>query len=224
MILVTFALPAEGQPFERRLRRRVGRGPCLRGELHGTPVGVVYVGIGFKQQDALKRCLDQCKPRLVICSGFAGSLRSLVRPGDFLIARNFSTVGSIQPYLDRAEAAGEFLNVTTVTSAAAKAGLSVSGSFLAIDMESAEVSRTCAAHGVPVLVARMISDAVDEEIPGLFLGRPLRHPRELVEAVRFAARMLSLRARLAGRLSELIRPSAFTFASGDGPVQPEGRL
>lgn len=220
MILVTFALPAEGQPFVRRLRRRVRSGTCLHGELQGKPVGVVYVGIGFKQQDALKRCLDQWKPRLVICSGFAGSLRSLVRPGDFVIARNFSTVGFVQPYLNRAEAAGEFLNVTTVTSAAAKAELSVRGSGLAIDMESAGVSRTCAAHGVPVLVARMISDGVDEEIPGLFLGHPPRHPRELVGAVRFAFRMLSLRARLAGRLSELIRPAA----SGDDLVQPDGRL
>jgi uridine phosphorylase len=218
MILVTFALPAEGGPFVRRLRRRVSGDSCLRGELHGKPVGVVYVGIGLKQHDALERCLDRWNPRLVICSGFAGSLRSLVRPGDFLIARNFSTVESAQPYLEQADAAGEFLTVTTVASAATKAGLSVSGSFLAIDMESAGVSRLCAAHGVPVLVARMVSDAVDEEIPGLFLRRPLHHPRDMVEVVRFVVRMLSLRPRLASRLSELIRQ----VAPGQNHVQPEG--
>jgi nucleoside phosphorylase len=217
MILVTFALPAEGEPFMRCLRRRVRSGSSLMGELHGQPVGVVYVGIGFKQRDALERYLDQWKPCLVICSGFAGSLRSLVRPGDFLIARNFSTVEFAQPYLNQADAVGEFLNVTAVTSAATKAELAASGSFLAIDMESAGVIRICAAHGVPVLVARMVSDAVDEEIPGLFLGRTLHHPREMVEAARFVVRMLALRPRLAGRLSELIRQ----FALARTHAQPE---
>ncbi|MBV8900168.1 MAG: hypothetical protein JOY92_08675 [Verrucomicrobia bacterium] len=208
MILVTFALPAEGEPFVRRLRRRVRSGLGLTGELQGQPVGVFYVGIGFKQRGALERYLDRGKPCLVICSGFAGSLRSLVRPGDFLMARNLSTLGFAQPYLDQADAVGEFLNVTTVTSAATKAKLAASGSFLAIDMESAGVSRVCAAHGVPVLVARMVSDAVDEEIPGVFFGRTLHHPREMIEAARFVVRMLSLRQQLAGRLSGLIRQIA----------------
>lgn len=217
MILVTFALPAEGEPFVRRLRRRVKSGSSLRGELHGQPVGVVYVGIGLKQRDTLEHYLEEWKPRLVICSGFAGSLRSLVRPGDFLIAHNFSTIESAQPYLNQADAVGEFLNVTTVTSAATKAELAVSGSFLAIDMESAGVSRICAAHGVPVLVARMVSDAVNEEIPGLFLGRTPHHLREMVDVARFVVRMLSLRSRLASRLSELIRQ----FASAGSNAQPE---
>jgi nucleoside phosphorylase len=218
MILVTFALPAEGEPFVRRLHRRVRCGSSLRGELHGQPVGVVYIGIGLKQYDVLERYLEQWKPRLVICSGFAGSLRSLVRPGDLLIARNFSTVEFVQPYLDQVHAVGEFLNVTTVTSAATKAELAVSGSFLAIDMESAGVSRICAAHGVPVLVARMVSDAVDEEIPGLLLGRTLHHPREMVAVARFVVRMLSLRPRLANRLSGLIRQ----FASAGSHAPAEG--
>jgi nucleoside phosphorylase len=210
MILVTFALPAEGEPFVRRLRRRVRSVSSPRGELQGQAVGVVYVGIGFKQHDLLERYLEQWKPRLVICSGFAGSLRSLVRPGDFLIARNFSTVELAQPYLNQVDAVGEFLDVPAVASAVTKVELAVRGSFLAIDMESAGVSRICAAHGVPVLVARMVSDAVDEEIPGLFLGRTPRHPREIVEIARFVVRMLSLRPRLADRLSELIRQFALT--------------
>lgn len=218
MILVTFALPAEGEPFVRRLRRRVRSGSSLMGELYGQAVGVVYVGIGFKRPDALERYLDQWKPCLVICSGFAGSLRSLVRPGDFLMARNLSTLEFAQPYLNHADAVGEFLNVTTVTSAATKAKLAAGGSFLAIDMESAGVSRVCAARGVPVLVARMVSDALNEEIPGLFLGRTLHHPREMVEAARFVVRMLSLRPRLAGRLSGLIRQ----FAPAGQHAQPQG--
>jgi nucleoside phosphorylase len=175
---------------------------------------VVYVGIGLRHRDALERCLEQWKPRLVICSGFAGSLRSLVRPGDFLIARNLSTVEFAEPYLDQADAVGEFLEVHTIASAATKAELAGSGSSLAIDMESAGVSRLCAAQGVPVLVARMVSDAVDQEIPGLFLGRTLRRPKELVEAARFIFRMLLLRPRLAQRLTELIRRFAGSDAQG----------
>ena len=216
MILVTFALPAEGEPFVRRLRRRVRNGSTLRGELHGQPVGVVYVGIGLKQRGILEHYLEKWKPRLVICSGFAGSLRPSVRPGDFLMARNLSTVEFAQPYFNHADAVGELLNVPEVASAAAKAELAVSGSFLAIDMESAGVSRICAGQGVPILVARMVSDAVDQEIPGLILGRTLRHPSELVDVARFVVRMLSLRRRLAQRLSKLIRQFA-----GNHP-QPRG--
>ena len=216
MILVTFALPAEGEPFVRRLRRRVRSGSSLRGELYGQPVGVVYVGIGLKHRDVLQRYLEQWRPRLVICSGFAGGLRSLVRPGDFLMARNLSTVEFIQACLGQADAVGDFLEVHTVASAADKAGLAGGGSFLAIDMESAGVSRICAGQGVPILVARMVSDAVDQEIPGLILGRTLRHPSELVDVARFVVRMLSLRRRLAQRLSKLIRQFA-----GNHP-QPRG--
>lgn len=215
MILITFALPAEGTPFVRRLRCRLRGGSSLQGELHGQPVGVVYVGIGFKQHNVLERRLDQWKPRLVICSGFAGSLRSLVRPGDFLMARNLSTIEFAQPYLSQADAVGDFLEVPTIASASAKAELAATGFFLAVDMESARVSRTCAAYGVPVLVARMVSDAVDQEIPGLFLGRTPRHPREVAGVVPFVLRMLSLRQRLAERLSELIRQF------GDSQAQPK---
>ena len=217
MILVTFALPAEGEPFVRRLRHRVRRGSTLRGELHGQPVGVVYVGIGLKQRGVLEHCLEQWKPRLVICSGFAGSLRPLVRPGDFLMARNLSNVEFPQQYFNHADAVGELLNVSKVASAATKAELAANGSYLAIDMESAGVSRICAAHDAPVLVARMVSDAVDEEIPGLFLGRTPHYPGEMVEVARFIIRMLSLRPRLADRLSDLIRQ--FAFAANQG--QPE---
>jgi hypothetical protein len=143
------------------------------------------------------------------------------------MARNLSTVEFAQPYFNHADAVGELLNVPEVASAATKAELAVSGSFLAIDMESAGVSSICAAHGVPVLVARMVSDAVDEEIPGLFLGRTPHHPREMVEVARFIVRMLSLRPRLAGRLSELIRQFAFAVSKGScsglrNPNPPSG--
>ena len=205
MILVTFALPAEGEPFVRRLHRRVRSSSSLLGELHGQQVGVVYVGMALAQHDILERYLERWRPRLVICSGFAGSLRSLVWPGDFVMARNYSTAELVPAYVEEAEAVGDFLEVRTVASAATKGELAKSGPFLAIDMESAGVSRICSALGLPVLVARMISDTVEQEIPGIFLGRSAQGVGELVDAARFAGRMLSLRPRLAGRLSRLIR-------------------
>ncbi|MBV9488827.1 MAG: hypothetical protein JO069_03765 [Verrucomicrobia bacterium] len=221
MILVTFALPAEGEPFVRRLHRRVRTGSSLLGELHRQQVGVVYVGLGLKRRDVLERYLERWRPQLVICSGFAGSLRSLVWPGDFVVARNFSTVDPAQPYLDQADAAGDFREVHTVASVAAKAEWASRSSLLAVDMESAGVSRICTEFRVPVLVARMISDGVDQDIPGLLLGRAPQRPRELVDAVWFAGRMLLLRPRLAERLSRLIHEFAAT--TGATPATPRSR-
>jgi hypothetical protein len=53
--------------------------------------------------------------------------------------------------------------------------------------------------------ARMISDRSDEEIPGIFLGKGIRRPKDVSEAIAFAGRMIVLRRRLADRLVELIR-------------------
>ena len=206
MVLITFALPAEASPFLRRLRHRTTHnGLALSGELHGEHVRVICVGIGLTRPEAFARCLEETPPDYVICSGFAGSLRSLAQPGDFVMARNLSDPRLLAHYDRYAAAVGNFLEVRTVATASEKARLALTGNGLAIDMESVRVTRLAQERGVPVLVARMISDGLHQEIPGLFLGKRLRHPRELGAAAAFAGQMLRIRPRLAERLVTLIR-------------------
>ncbi|HEY0791743.1 MAG TPA: hypothetical protein VGD78_11835 [Chthoniobacterales bacterium] len=205
MVLVTFALPAEAAPFIRRLRQRSGYGSAVTGKIGGEHVTVTYVGIGLTRPEVLEGCLHQTRPDFVICSGFAGSLRSLVQPGDFVLARNLSDPHLLAHYDDAADAVGNFLEVQTVATASEKVRLAQKKNHLAIDMESVRLSRLVKERGIPVLVARMISDGLKQEIPGLFLGKPLRHLRELGAAAVFAAQMLQVRPRLADRLVALIR-------------------
>ncbi len=205
MILTTFALPAEAQGFVARLRHRVRSGITLVGDWQGHQVGVVYLGIGLRHRDALERYLERWRPKLVLCSGFAGALRSLLHPGDFVAACNLSTPELITAHQTQFDALGDFLTVHTVASAQTKRQLARGGRHLALDMESAAVNELCHARGLPVLVARMISDGVNQEVPGLFLGRSPHGPRDFWEAGTFAGRMLRLRPRLADRLCGLIR-------------------
>jgi hypothetical protein len=50
----------------------------------------------------------------------------------------------------------------------------------------------------------MISDGRDEVIPPVFIGGKLGNAKEVLEASRFAFRMLHLTRRLADRLTQLI--------------------
>jgi nucleoside phosphorylase len=205
MVLVTFALPAEAAPFIRRLHHRSHDGSALTGRIHGERVKVVWVGVGLSRPHVLDRCLRQARPDFVICSGFAGSLRSLVQPGDFVMARNLSDPRLLAHYEPYADAAGNFLEVQTICTALEKARLAQTGKHLAIDMESARVTRLVKKWGIPILVARMISDGLEQDIPGLLLGKRLSHPRELGAAAAFVGQMFRIRPRLAERLAILIR-------------------
>jgi len=71
-------------------------------------------------------------------------------------------------------------------------------------MESERLTSFCRENSVPLLTARMISDRSDEAIPGLLVGQGMRTAGDILQAVRFAGRMLFLRERLANRVGQLI--------------------
>jgi nucleoside phosphorylase len=205
-ILVTFALRQEGISFERRLRQRIAKSGLILGRLDSQEVAICWLGVGVRQEAEFKRILSESHFELVINSGFAGAVRTLLDPGDFVLAKNFSSP-ELLPRLESDhvfEASGNFLSVDSVADFATKTLASSEGSSIALDMESARVAAVCRDLAVPLVSARMISDRSNEEIPGVFLGQGIRRLKDIPEAVAFAGRMIVLRHRLADKLVELI--------------------
>ena len=206
-ILVTFALRAEGASFEGRLTGRVSNGGGIVGSLDSREIAVSWLGIGVRNRRQFEDILTELAPDLVINSGFAGAVRTLLEPGDFVLAENFSSPDLLKRLetVRVFEAKGTFACVDAVANSAAKMRINSQGNFLALEMESAHVAAICQKFSVPLVSARMISDRYDEAVPGIFLGRPVRRTKDISDAIAFASRMIVLRHRLADRLTELIR-------------------
>jgi nucleoside phosphorylase len=205
-ILVTFALRQEGVSFEKKLAQRTVKSGMVFGRLDSLEVVICWLGIGVRHWDQLKSALSDFRPGLVINSGFAGGVRTLLEPGDFLLAENFSSTELLgRPDRDRIfEGIGKFAGLESVADSAEKIRLGSVGNVLAIDMESARVAQLCQELSVPLLTARMISDRYNEEVPGVFLGKGIRQMKDISQALVFAGRMIVLRHRLADRLVRLI--------------------
>jgi nucleoside phosphorylase len=205
-ILVTFALRQEGISFERRLTQRSAQSGLVFGHLDAQGVAVCWLGTGVRHEAKFKMILSESRFDLVINSGFAGAVRALLEPGDFVLAKNFSSPEiSRQLESDQIfDASGNFLSVDTIADSATKMQANSKGDFVALDMESARVAAICRGLSVPLVSARMISDRSNEEIPGVFLGKGIRQLKDIPEAIAFAGRMIVLRRKLADKLVELI--------------------
>jgi nucleoside phosphorylase len=201
MVLVVFALSAEARVFQRRLARKKKQETFFDGIMFGTRVGICFVGIRASAVADLEKTIQRVGPTLVISSGFAGATRSLLEPGDFLVASNYTTA-QIELPVSLTDAIGSFCSVEQVNGPAEKKRLGESS--WAVDMESRSIAAVCDRYQIPLITARMISDGRDEVIPPVFIGGKLRNAKEVLEASQFAFRMLHLTRRLADRLTQLI--------------------
>lgn len=203
-ILVTFALRQEGAPFARRLTRRAVRNGLVLGHIGTREIAVFWLGVGVENPDLFERTVAELRPQLIINSGFAGGVRSLLEAGDFVLAKNYSFPETLVGNRDVFSASGNLVSVTGIAGPETKAYLELQGNILAIDMETERVATICRKLAVPLLTARMISDRADEALPGIFAGGKLQGPVDVFHAIHFAARMLILREKLATRLCHLI--------------------
>jgi nucleoside phosphorylase len=205
-LLVTFALRQEGVSFERKLTGRVSRSGGTVGRLDRFEIAVTWLGVRLSDPKGLKATITDFQPEIVINSGFAGAVRTLLAPGDFLLAENFSSpelVVALQT--ERVfDASGAFDCLDRIAEPEDKMRKSVERRYIAVDMESARLAEICGRLSVRFITARMVSDSCDERIPGLFLGKGIRQLSDLFDAIRFGGRMISLRRRLADRVAELI--------------------
>jgi adenosylhomocysteine nucleosidase len=208
MVILVFALPEEARVVRRRIRCDKSPGDVPRGSFAGQEVTLAFVGISAVRIGELERSIDQVKPPMIVSSGFAGGTRSLLEAGDFVLSTNYTdadirkALGQHQKIFD---AAGRFAQVERVASASDKWSLNRSHSACAVDMESETIAELCRRKGIPLVTARMISDAIDEAIPAVFTQRKVSRLSDLHGAVGFAARMLCLTGRLADRLEALVK-------------------
>ena len=175
MIAIAFALPAESSDFVRLLTEPVFYAregvESIRGQIHGRSVVVSHTGAGEKSCRAhLENFLRQPQFKYLISAGFAGALDRELQIGNLLLSENFSSpelLGS--PHLDCAESGifvGKLATVPgVIDSKSERDRWAVESGAVAVDMETEFIAAACAAHGIPMLSLRVMSDTPSEPFP-----------------------------------------------------------
>lgn len=175
MIAITFALPAESSDFVRLLEQRTVNSregvENFRGRIHGKLINVIHTGVGkIACRDRMAVVLRRERYEYLISAGFAGALEKELRVGHILVAENYSSPKFLEsPKLDLGEA-GTFLGrLATVPrmieSVAQRETLNKRTGAAAVDMETETIAELCAAHELPMLSVRAISDTAAEPFP-----------------------------------------------------------
>jgi nucleoside phosphorylase len=229
MIAVTFALSAESSEFLRRLRNR----SCayrngittIRGKIGDREVEVLHTGVGEKIcRQWLGKFLENQQFDLLISTGFAGALNDELQVGDLLLARNFSTVDlNERRYFStlQIQMADLLTAPTLIDSSNERSEIARTSGAAAVDMETEFIARACAAHGIPLLSLRVITDTPREPfpVPGHILfdiakqrtDLPklatffLAHPNRVLGLIQFARRIANARKTLADALVAIMR-------------------
>lgn len=231
MIAITFALPAESSDFVRLLAKPVVYAregvESIRGQIHGRWVSVSHTGVGEKSCRArVENFLARQQFRYLISAGFAGALDQELEVGNLLLSENFSSpelLGS--PHLDFAQDGlfiGKLVTVPRIVdSRSDRERWAAESGAAALDMETEFIARACAAHGVPILSLRAISDTPSAPLPAppdvLFnlekqkteFGRLAlylaTHPGALIGLNAFRKRIALARQSLTSALDRLLR-------------------
>lgn len=231
MIAVTFALPVESKDFVEKLekRRSLSREgvETIRGEINGLPVAVVHTGVGGEMaQESVAAFLKRDHADYLISAGLAGALDPQLKPGDLIIAENYSNRELLESSHLRLDEASIYLApiITApriVESKADREKLAEESGAAAVDMETEFIAKACAARNVPLMSLRAISDTVAEPFPApanvLFdiekqktpAGRLAfylaTHPWAIGRLKNFGARIGEARAALTYALLSLLR-------------------
>lgn len=228
MIAVTFALPAESSEFLRRLgnKSRADRNDIsiTRGVIDDCQIEVLHTGVGEKVcRQRVARFLEDQQFDLLISTGFAGALNNELQIGDLLLAKNFSTVDfNERRYFSRVPIhMADLLTVPTlIDSSDERTEIGRTSGAAAVDMETEFIARACAAHGIPLLSLRVITDTPREPFPApahvLFdiakqrtdlpkLARFfLVHPNRIPSLVQFSRKITRARKILATALVDIV--------------------
>jgi len=230
MIAITFALPAESTEFLRRLfdKSATDRNGIrtIRGKIDDRPIEVLHTGVGEKIcRHRMAGFLQDQHFDYLISAGFAGALNDQLQVGDLLLARNFSTV---EPPENRSALSSLPIHIADLLTVPAlidsgeeRNKLALTSGAAAVDMETEFIARACAAHGIPLLSLRIISDTPRNLFPAptnilfeierqqtqmLKLATYLvTHPSRVPHLVRFARRIARARKILASALLEIVR-------------------
>jgi adenosylhomocysteine nucleosidase len=229
MIAVTFALPAESSEFLRQLgnKSRVDRNGIriVRGTIDHRSIEVIHTGVGENICSVrIGKFLENQQFDFLISAGFAGSLNHELQVNDLLVAKNFLT-------LDPKHARTSLSNVSThvadmltvpalVDSTEERERMARESGASAVDMESEFIARACAAHGIPLLALRVITDTPTQPFPappsvlfdiqqqrprlGIFAKFFLAHPSRIPSLIQFAKRITRARKTLSNALVRIV--------------------
>jgi nucleoside phosphorylase len=147
-------------------------------------IALIETGEGVRNAErAVRSWLERRDARAVLGIGFAGALSSSLRVGDCVIARDVRGAGhagesfaSSSALLSAAEQVridglrfGTAITVDEIVGKAVEkrrlAALLAQDEIGCLDMESSAIARVCSERGVPFLVARTITDLLDEDLP-----------------------------------------------------------
>ena len=199
-------------------REHVGGLTAWRGEIGRVEVLVSHSGIGLAAAErATRRLLEMARPVWVISAGYGGGLRPALRIGEVLLDSRGWEVGALPEGCLCGTIAS---HAEALESPAAKTAFAKSTGALAVDMESAAISAVCAESGVPMIVVRGISDALEDALPvpleqwfdlraqrprpGALLVFLATHPGAIIPFARFVRRLPEVRGKLTGTLMHLI--------------------
>jgi nucleoside phosphorylase len=234
VIAITFALPAESADFLRRLtnKNRIERNSVevICGEIDHRRIEVLHTGVGEKvcrerlakflsTTERIRRGEQDQRFDYLISAGFAGALNDQLRPGDLLLAKNFSTIHPREklPSSSLPLHIADLLTVPAlIHSPEERNKLALTSGAAAVDMETEFIALACAAQGIPLLSLRVISDTPRELFPApanvLFdierqqtrmlklATHLLAHPSRVPRLVQFARRIAHARKILAQAL------------------------
>ncbi len=230
MIAVTFALPAESSGFLRLLQNRSKRRnngiTTIAGKIDDHLVEIFHTGVGEKVcRQRMARFLQDRQLDCLISAGFAGALDDQLGVGDLLLARNLSTAdlsGTLDFLANLPIHVANLLTVPSmIDSKEERNRIAQTTGAVAVDMETEFIARSCAAHGVPLLSLRVISDTPCHLLPApasvLFdldeqrtnLGRlafyVAKHPPAIWRLISFARQIGRARERLSNAIIALVR-------------------
>lgn len=177
-ILVTFALDMEFAPWRKKhpFVKIAGTAyPAYEAEFGEVQVRAALTGVGGVRAKKVASVALGWRPDVCIAAGLAGSLREEFRVGQVVAARDVmelesSRIAAVsETLLHSAETCGAvivdrlLMASTMIASVEDKQRLGRMAA--AVEMESFAVLTEAAAHAIPAIAIRAISDGVDEDLP-----------------------------------------------------------
>ena len=194
MIAIFFALSQEIACLKSKVnilkKIRHAHATFYQSEFCGFPLTLVQMGIGKNVSDIIQHLLKCFRIQLMVSSGFAGSINPAVGVGDLVIGKHVlyssqeelkgeiqidSTLSCDATIMDLAiklcgndafkSHCGDILTVNKIIrQSSVKKHVGNQTSAIAVDMESFAIAERAHAMGIPFVVARAISDGIDEDL------------------------------------------------------------
>ena len=196
----------------------------VRGTIGHRSIEVIHTGVGENScRKRIGKFLENQQFDFLISAGFAGSLNHELQVYDLLVAKNLSTVDLKHASLSNVSIyAANMLTVPVlIDTSGERERIARESGASAVDMETEFIAGACAAHGIPLLSLRVITDTPTLPFPAppsvlfdiqrqrtrlaVLAGFFLAHPRRMPGLFQFAMRIARARKILASALNAVVQ-------------------